>query len=139
MSLGKKVKGCEAATNGHIWAAIRGDLVMLKMKANFDTDGHFGFQFGRDTSKHITIDNAIKTRPMAQRAVFLPAKEVLSLLGVILKSRDDDRSFGFDDTYVDLARILSQPSLGGRNFDAFAKARRELAKQLGERLSLMNN
>ena len=113
-----------------------GDIVskgasdQLKMKANFDTEGHFGFHFGRDASKHITIDNSIKTRPMTQRAVFLPAKEVLSLLGVILKSRDDDRSFGFDDTYVDLARILSQPPLGGRNFDAFAKARRELAKQL---------
>jgi len=41
------------------------------------------------------------------RSIFIPAKEVLSLQSVILRSRESDKSFGFDDTYVDLAKALS--------------------------------
>jgi energy-coupling factor transporter ATP-binding protein EcfA2 len=114
-----------------------GDLVNrdsrepLSMRTDFVNDGHFGFKFGRDTTKHIPdIDLATTSRPLLQNAIFLPAKEVLSLLGIILKSRDQDRAFGFDDTYVDLARVLSQPPTRGRNLDAFAQARKNLATQL---------
>lgn len=39
-------------------------------------------------------------------SIFIPAKEVLSLFSVILKSREIDKSFGFDDTYYDLAKAL---------------------------------
>ena len=39
-------------------------------------------------------------------SIFIPAKEVLSLYNIILKSREIDRAFGFDDTYYDLAKAL---------------------------------
>ena len=38
----------------------------------------------------------------ASNSIFIPAQEVLSLYSVILKSREVDQSFGFDDTYYDL-------------------------------------
>jgi AAA15 family ATPase/GTPase len=118
-----------------------GDLVNkdgsepLFMRTDFENNGHFSFGFGRDTTKHIPdIDLATNTRPLPQKAIFLPAKEVLSLLGIILKSRDQDRAFGFDDTYVDLARILSQPPTQGKNVEAFAQARSNLKAQLNGKI-----
>ena len=45
-------------------------------------------------------------------SIFIPAKEVLSLHNVILRTRQDLRLFGFDDTYLDLAEALShQPQV----------------------------
>lgn len=40
-------------------------------------------------------------------SVFIPSKEIISLINVILKSRDFDKSFGYDDTYYELAKALS--------------------------------
>lgn len=54
------------------------------------------------------------------------AEEALSLFSVILKSREVDRAFGFDDTYYDLAKALRIAPSKGRNYTAFAKARKEL-------------
>lgn len=56
-------------------------------------------------------------------SIFLPAKEVLTSFGVIVTSREDDREFGFDDTYYDLARILLRPPKQGKNYASMAKAR----------------
>jgi energy-coupling factor transporter ATP-binding protein EcfA2 len=45
-------------------------------------------------------------------SIFIPAKEVLSLHNVILRTRRDLRLFGFDDTYLDLVDALSyQPDV----------------------------
>ena len=44
-------------------------------------------------------------------SVFIPAKEIISLINVILKSRDFDKSFGYDDTYYELAKALNITSL----------------------------
>ncbi|MDO4293443.1 MAG: AAA family ATPase [Eubacteriales bacterium] len=59
-------------------------------------------------------------------SIFIPAKEVLSLFSVILKSREVDRSFGFDDTYYDLVKALRVAPSRGKNFAAFSDARKEL-------------
>jgi len=61
----------------------------------------------------------------------LPAKEVLSLHQVILKSRDQDLDFGFDDTYYDLATALRIQPGRGRNFAEFAKSRDQLREIIG--------
>jgi hypothetical protein len=71
----------------------------------------FGYSFGKDTNKSITVDSQVP--PRASNSVFLPAKEVLSLHHIILKSREQDRLFGFDDTYFDLARALRQMPMTG--------------------------
>ena len=44
--------------------------------------------------------------PRKDNSIFLPAKEILSFYRIILKSRQQDQLFGFDDTYLDLARAL---------------------------------
>ena len=60
----------------------------------------------------------------AANSVFIPAKEVLSLYSVILKSREIDQSFGFDDTYYDLARALRIAPKRGRNYSVFSHSRK---------------
>lgn len=59
-------------------------------------------------------------------SVFIPAKEVLSLYSVILKSREIDKSFGFDDTYYDLVKALRISPSKGRNFSVFADSRKKV-------------
>ncbi|MDQ3314476.1 MAG: AAA family ATPase [Verrucomicrobiota bacterium] len=90
----------------------------------------FAYTFGKDTTKQISsLENHVP--PRASNSIFLPAKEVLSLLDIILKSREVDKVFGFDDTYLDLARALRQSGRGGRNYEAFAKSRQNLEGILG--------
>jgi energy-coupling factor transporter ATP-binding protein EcfA2 len=88
-------------------------------------EGEFTYGFGKDTSRSISNVRS-KVPGRAANSIFLPAKEVLSLHDVILKSRDQDRSFGFDDTYVDLARALQLSRTRGRQFAAFAESRKQL-------------
>jgi len=112
-----------------------GDLVtkgadgQLDFKLTFDGNA-FGYTFGKDTTKQIlSLENHVP--PRGSNSIFLPAKEVLSLHDIILKSREVDKVFGFDDTYLDLARALRQAGKGGRNYEAFAKSRQNLEDILG--------
>jgi hypothetical protein len=112
-----------------------GDLVSKGADASLSylmtMDGKdFSYEFGKDTSKQISaLENNVGSRP--SNSVFLPAKEVLSLHHIILKSREQDKVFGFDDTYLDLARALSRPTSQGRNVSEFAQARSNLEVILG--------
>jgi len=93
-------------------------------------DHEFSYSFGKDTSKQISVlENGVE--PRSSNSIFLPAKEVLSLQPVILKSREQDKVFGFDDTYLDLARALRQPRTKGRNFPEFAASRKNLEEIVG--------
>ncbi len=90
----------------------------------------FSYSFGRDTTKQISsLENHVP--PRVDNSIFLPAKEVLSLHQVILKSREQDKAFGFDDTYYELAVALRIVTSRGRNYDAFAQSRRSLENLLG--------
>ena len=111
-----------------------GDLVtkgangVLSSKLLIDQK-EFIYSFGKDTSKQISnLENCVP--PRSSNSIFLPPKEVLSLQSIILKSREQDRVFGFDDTYYDLAKAL-MPTTGGRNFTEFSKSRKELESILG--------
>ena len=82
------------------------------------------------------------TAPKAQKegnSVFIPAKEVLSLFSVILKSREVDKSFGFDDTYYDLVKSLQIAPTKGKNFTAFSKARKELSTVINGKVDYDNH
>ncbi len=93
-------------------------------------DKDFSYEFGKDTSKQISaLENNVGS--LSSNSIFLPAKEVLSLHHIILKSREQDKVFGFDDTYLDLARALSRPTSQGRNVSEFAQARSKLEVILG--------
>jgi len=115
-----------------------GDLVTkgadgaLSCTVQFD-NRNFIYSFGKDTTKQISsLENHVQTR--ASNSIFLPAKEVLSLHQIILKSREQDKAFGFDDTYLDLARALRQSPKRGKNYAEFAKSRQSLEDILGGRV-----
>lgn len=115
-----------------------GDLVTkgvdgaLSCSIKFD-DRSFNYSFGKDTARQIsTLENQIP--PRVSNSIFLPAKEVLSLHQIILKSREQDKVFGFDDTYLDLARALRQSPRRGKNYPEFAQSRQDLEVLLGGRI-----
>jgi AAA15 family ATPase/GTPase len=115
-----------------------GDLVRkgsdnpLSLKMHFNSKT-FYYSFGKETAKSITsVDNDIP--PRNDNSIFLPAKEVLSLHNIILKSREQDQVFGFDDTYLDLARALRDQSQKGKNNPQFSKSRKNLGDMLGGRI-----
>lgn len=112
-----------------------GDLVSkgadapLSCHITFDNQD-FSYVFGKDTTKQISsLENHVS--PRSSNSIFLPAKEVLSLHHIILKSREQDKVFGFDDTYLDLARALRQPPRGGKNYLEFSQSRKNLEEILG--------
>ncbi|MEI6331610.1 MAG: ATP-binding protein [Pseudanabaena sp. ELA645] len=112
-----------------------GDLVRegsehpLSLKIHFN-DKIFYYSFGKGTAKEIkNVDNNIPKRK--DNSIFLPAKEVLSLHNIILKSREQDKVFGFDDTYLDLARALRTQPQKGKNFTEFSQSRKNLEDILG--------
>ncbi|MCI5150177.1 MAG: ATP-binding protein [Candidatus Electrothrix sp. MAN1_4] len=94
---------------------------------------HFTYSFGKDTSKQISsLTNTFPSR--SSNSIFLPAKEILSLHQIILESRERDKAFGFDDTYLDLARALRQSTTRGNNYKEFAQSRQHLETILGGRV-----
>jgi AAA15 family ATPase/GTPase len=112
-----------------------GDLVSkgaespLSSTVTFDQKD-FAYSFGKDTAKQISALE-IYAEPRSSNSIFLPAKEVLSLHQIILKSREQDKVFGFDDTYFDLAKALRISTTKGRNIAEFATSRRQLEDILG--------
>lgn len=117
-----------------------GDLVtkgasdLLSFSMDF-SGKNLSYSFGKDTTKQIiSLKNTLE--PRTSNSIFLPAKEVLSLHSIILKSRDIDRVFGFDDTYYDLAQALRISPKMGRNFKEFSDARTSLGNLLGGRIEL---
>lgn len=82
-----------------------------------------GYQFTASASGKVGNASA-PDGGKAGNSIFIPAKEVLSLFSVILKSREVDKSFGFDDTYYDLARALRIAPSRGKNYTVFANSRK---------------
>lgn len=112
-----------------------GDIVTKGAEAPLSSDigfdnADFIYSFGKDTTKQIlSIENHVT--PIISNSIFLPAKEILSIHNIILKSRDQDKSFGFDDTYYDLAKALSVAPQKGRNHQEFSSSRKDLEDILG--------
>lgn len=115
----------------------KGEKTSLACTLAFD-GREFSYGFGKDTSKQIAhLENQVP--PRASNSIFLPAKEVLSLHQVILKSREQDKSFGFDDTYYDLAKALRLMTKRGNNYREFAQSRANLESILGGVVELDEN
>ena len=97
-----------------------GDLVTkgadgaLSSTVQFDRRD-FTYSFGKNTTIRI-LSLETHVSPRTSNSIFLPTKEVLSLHQIILKSREQDKVFGFDDTYLDLARALRQGESGPAAF-----------------------
>lgn len=114
-----------------------GDLVnktgnaKLSFAMTVDNNKSISYEFGRDTVKKIVKAGTTFLKNRDSNTVFIPAKEVLSLQDVILKSREQDMMYGFDDTYLDLVKALQLPRQRGNNYQHFADGRKILKDILG--------
>ena len=115
-----------------------GNLVRKPDKGNLKflmtdyDDGMFSYSFSPSTEKQI-VKLTNTCRPSNSNSVFLPAKEVLSLLDIIEFEREDRQVFGFDETYYDLAKALT-PGGKGKNKKIFSKMRSELEEAIDGRI-----
>lgn len=96
------------------------------------------YQFSQSATTKVVNVTAPKTQKEGN-SIFIPAKEVLSLFSVILRSREVDKTFGFDDTYYDLVKALRIAPSRGKNFDAFSKARKELSAVINGKVDYDEN
>lgn len=109
-----------------------GDMVARSSKENLNFDLVLGkerisYRFSESAQNKVVSVGAPSTGRSAN-SIFIPAKEVLSLFSVILKSREVDHSFGFDDTYYDLVKALRIAPKRGRNYSVFSNSRKILNK-----------
>jgi AAA15 family ATPase/GTPase len=97
-----------------------------RLKTSITTDyGNCEFSFGEKTTNTITnCEQNFQKRDF--NSIFIPAKEVLSILNIIRNSREQMIFFGFDDTYYDLAKALSVIPQRGKNYKEFTDARKDL-------------
>lgn len=96
------------------------------------------YQFSQSASTKVGSVTAPEARKDGD-SIFIPAKEVLSLFSVILKSREVDKAFGFDDTYYDLVKALRIAPSKGKNYSVFSKARKELSAVINGRVDFDDN
>lgn len=109
----------------------------FKMETSLEEEG-LAYRFSQSANtkvRDIDFSDGQKTG----NSIFIPAKETLSLFPIILKSREVDRSFGFDDTYYDLAKALQIAPSKGRNYDVFSKARKDLASYINGKVDYDEN
>lgn len=96
------------------------DGLSLNMRLGND---EINYQFSQSAFSKVGTASASE-KGKEGNSVYIPAKEVLSLFSVILKSREVDKSFGFDDTYYDLVKALRISPSRGKNYTVFANSRK---------------
>lgn len=105
-----------------------GDMVSRAAEDGLSLDMRLGndqiqYQFSQSASSKVGTAMA-PDKGKDGNSIFIPAKEVLSLFSIILKSREVDKVFGFDDTYYDLAKALRLSPSRGKNYTVFANSRK---------------
>lgn len=105
-----------------------------RLRLSMETDQGSGtYSFGTQTINTITtFENNFKKR--ANRSIFVPAKEVFTLIHVIIQSREQHKAFGFDDTHLDLAKALSFPMRKGKNSEGSEHARERIEQLVGGKM-----
>ncbi len=97
-----------------------------------DDGGEFSYSFSPSAEKKVVnVSNTCRKRD--NNSIFLPAKEVLSLIDTIIYDREVRQTFGFDDTYYDLVKALS-PTVKGKNVKVFSDMRGRLENAIDGRL-----
>jgi len=89
------------------------------------------FQFGETTKKtinHCTDSVAIMGQ---NNVIFIPAKEVLTAFRAIKFTREQYYLAGFDDTYLDLIRMLEIPTLDAKQIGPLNEINQQLIRFLG--------
>ncbi len=96
------------------------DVLSLDMRLGAN---RINYQFSQSASSKVG-GAAASDQGKAGNSIFIPAKEVLSLFSVILKSREIDKVFGFDDTYYDLVKALRISPSRETDYMVFADSRK---------------
>ncbi|MCM1078815.1 MAG: ATP-binding protein [Bacteroidales bacterium] len=113
-------------------ALVRKGFSSLDFSMRSDKDEWFSYTFGVSTTKSVqSVTDSFS--PTDVNNVFIPAKEIVSIQDVILRSFEVDKVFGFDKSYVDLSRALSK-TVQGRNYREFSEARKSLGDAVGGRI-----
>lgn len=108
---------------------VRSGEKTLEFNMKMEGGQQFTYTFGPLAQRQPNI--VMNTcHPRIANSIFIPAKEILSLQQVILKNRETDQEFGFDNTYYDLAKALT-PTTKGRNYAAFSQSREKLEGAIG--------
>jgi AAA15 family ATPase/GTPase len=108
----------------------------FELQAKID-DQNLVVSFSDSAVKQVgTVTDRVVNRE--ENSIFIPAKEVLSLFGVIKSSREIDKVFGFDDTYLDLVKALEKEPQKGANFQNFAKSKKILDRIIGGKIYYEN-
>lgn len=120
-----------------------GDMVSKSAEEGLSLDVQLGndrinYQFSQSATSKVGVATA-PNKGKEGNSIFIPAKEVLSLFSVILKSREVDKVFGFDDTYYDLAKALRISSSRGRNYTVFANSRKLVSDVIDGRVEYDEN
>ena len=102
----------------------KGPETKLSFKIEMD-EGTLAYSFGEST-KDTLLDVTTPKKPRSSNSLFLPAKEILTLYKIIIDSRETGKLFGFDDTYYDLAKVISIRPTMGKNYVEFAEARHSI-------------
>lgn len=112
---------------------VRSGAKNSEFSIEIDKQQSFSYSFGTATERLVKIKaNTCKATKID--SIFIPAKEVLSLLDVILHSREIEKEFGFDETYYDLAKSLRISPTKGKNYPEFSSSRSKLEGSLGGKL-----
>lgn len=98
----------------------------------------FNYQFSKSAASKVGAVEPVMNGKEGN-SIFIPAKEVLSLFAVILKSREIDKSFGFDDTYYDLAKALRIVPSRGKNYAVFANSRKVVSNVIDGKVDYDEN
>ena len=107
----------------------KGQIGKLEFRMEMD-EGTLAYSFGESTVRTL-LDIIEPSQSRSSNSLFLPEKEILTLYKVIIDSRERAKLFGFDDTYYDLAKIISIGPKKGRNYQEFSDARRSIADVVG--------
>lgn len=111
-------------------ALVRKNEQNLEFSMKSDKKEEFNYSFGTATTKMVqNVSNTFS--PTVVNNIFIPAKEIVSIQDVILRSFDVDKAFGFDKSYIDLARALSKSK---NDSDEFVEARKNVNDAVGGRI-----
>jgi len=117
------------------WAAEPRSVQLLLCDLMFPNEPakRLVFSFRGDAGQGDIQFESETARPTSN-SVFLPAKEILSLHELILRSREEYKLFGFDDTYFDLAKALEWQPHTKRFHKGLEGPMTELEDRLGGRV-----
>lgn len=117
---------------GELVCKTSGKNGILSFYMENDNGESINYSFSQSATRSIV--NLTSTISSSEKnSIFIPAKEVLSILDSIIKSREQEKDFGFDDTYLDLARVL-RPTVKGKMTSDFTAARKKLSDAIGGKL-----